>query len=78
MTKKKKKTNQQCIKDIMTYSNHGALAEIFVLEAIRRYAEAVSKKDFPAEGQQQGFTDWTNWKALGEEIHKKIEEHLSL
>jgi len=35
----KPQTNVQVVKRLMEYSNHGAIMQPFVLEAIRRYAE---------------------------------------
>ena len=43
-----RKTNTELIVELMEYSPTGALAQVFILEAVRRYAKKVASAD-PAE-----------------------------
>jgi hypothetical protein len=40
---KKRRTNQQFIRDFMNYSENGGMSHILVLEGINRYAEQLDK-----------------------------------
>lgn len=41
----KRKTNAQVVRDLMENSKHGALAQMFVIDALTKHAEMVSEAD---------------------------------
>lgn len=44
---KKLKCNEDLVVDLMNYSPFGPLGQVFVVEAIRKYAEALVKNPLP-------------------------------
>jgi len=70
----KKLTNLQIVENLMTYSKHGSLVQIFVIEAIRFYAEREALRPIP-----DNTTDPINprhWWAIANEISDKLKEKL--
>ena len=71
--KKKQKTNVQIVKEIMEFSDFGPLAQMFIIDAITKQAEAVSKttaKDYP-ENMMIHPEAWIN---VAKEIKEKLEK----
>jgi len=63
-------TNVEFVTEIMEFSRHGALAQVFVIEALRRYAlEIMTSRarilDVPGIPRDA-------WLAVGEEIDAKL------
>ena len=67
--KPKHKTNAQLIGDLMSFSKQGPLMQVFLIEAIRHYAEATT--DAPDWGNE-GFISQASWKACADEALKAI------
>ncbi len=64
----KEMTNEEFVANIMKWGN--PLKQVFVIEAITRYAKLVSESD-PIK------CEWMSgeaWKAVGTEIHNMCEE----
>jgi hypothetical protein len=74
--KKKKLTNIQKIKEIMEFSNYGALSQVFVMEALYREADRISKTD-PSQYDKGKwcFIDPEAWVGVAKEIKDKIDNH---
>ena len=68
----KRKTNVQFVKSIMEFSQHGALAQMFVIEAITKYAKACAEAK--PEDMDSGFISGAAWQAVAKEIQGKIAE----
>lgn len=68
-------TNVAFVARIMNFSKSGPLAQLFVVEAIRKYAEACSKAE--PKAMDIGFITGQQWKRTAEEIHAEMEKHLS-
>ena len=71
----KRKTNVQTITDIMEFSSFGALAQVFVMDALAKAAERV------ASAPPEAFENWDNqliapemWRGVAEEIRLKLME----
>tara|TARA_Y100000593_G_scaffold29491_1_gene58563 strand:+ start:1752 stop:1958 length:207 start_codon:yes stop_codon:yes gene_type:complete len=64
-------TNEEFVKDLMTFNPHGALAQVFVLEAIRKYSEQVVAAD--PKLYDSGFIDGSAWHGMAAYILDKIE-----
>jgi len=47
--KKELKTNEILLGELMMYSPHGALCQVFIIEAIRNYAERIASTPTPVE-----------------------------
>jgi hypothetical protein len=75
MANKKHKTNVQAVKDMMEHSRFGMLSEMFVVEAIRRYAEACAAAD--PKDFESGFISGEAWHGVAKEISTKLDEHFA-
>ena len=71
--KKEPKTNQAWIKDIMNFAPTGMLGEVFVIEAVRRYAEQVAAAE-PLKGGAM-LIDGDAWKRTGEWIKAQYDSN---
>jgi hypothetical protein len=65
-----KMTNQEFLKSIMNSSNFGALSELFVIDALIKHSEAVSKADPSTAGN--GFIPGSAWVGVAKEISQKL------
>ena len=71
MSKRKPMTNTEFVEHMMTFSNYGALAQLFVLDAIGKFADRVAAskpEDYPADG----FVNPESWIGVAKEIKHKI------
>ncbi len=73
MATSKRKTNEQIVRHMMTFSRYGALSEMFIMEAITKYAEAVSKAD-PAQFESM-LLSGEAWVGVAKEIHATLADH---
>lgn len=62
------KTNVEFVTELMEFSNHGALSQVFIIEAIRRYAEACSERRI----SDNGFISPDAWQGVAREIRDKL------
>lgn len=69
-----RKTNVQFLVDAMDFSRYGPLAQAFVLEAMRRYADQVAKAD-PAIFDN-AFIAGEAWVGVAKELQFKLNQHL--
>lgn len=65
------KTNSDKIKNIMQYSKHGALAEVFVIQALETYSNSVieSKRKWPNDS----MISQNAWKSIAQEVIEKLK-----
>lgn len=73
--KTKARTNEKIVKDIMTRSKYGALAQMFVMDAINKLANTVAESK-PSEYPKNGFISPEAWIGVAKEIQKELKEHL--
>lgn len=71
--KLKRKTNVQVVQGIMNFSQHGALAQAFVMEAIAQYSAMVIKNPPPPDPKAIVPSDV--WVKVAEEVQAKLQEH---
>lgn len=72
MARLKRMTNVQFIKELMEYSRHGAMSQVFILEAVRKEAEKFAALD-PEILQKEWGGDSAlisaySWVAVAKEI----------
>lgn len=71
-----KKTNVQLVKSMMEFSEHGALAQMFIIDAISQKAKAVAECD-PVELEKKmgpnSFIPARKWIAVAKEIQAKMD-----
>ena len=69
MKKAKQPTNAQLINGLMTHSQQGVIMQVFIIEAIAKYAEQT--KVSPAWANE-GFISEAAWRACADEAMEAI------
>lgn len=68
-------TNDEFVDDLMTFSPTGAMSQIFILEAIRKYAEQIEQReDYVREEMKDGFIHPDAWIKTAKHINTKFNE----
>ena len=70
MTKVKHKPNVQLINGLMTHSQQGVLMQVFIIEAIAKYAEQT--KVSPPWSTDNTFISEAAWRACADEALEAI------
>lgn len=69
----KRKTNIQVVNQMMEFSQHGALAQLFILQAIEKYADAcIAAKP---EEMENGFISGVAWQGVAKDLKRQLNEH---
>jgi hypothetical protein len=72
----KRKTNVQCVTEIMKFSKHGALAEVMVMHAIDTFTRnVINSTPHQLAKQTDSLASPSAWVAVAEEIINKLEAH---
>ncbi len=69
---KKNKTNIEKVKDMMQFSEYGALAQMFVMDALHKQAKIVAEsklEDYP----ENCFVNPESWIGVAKEIQEKLK-----
>lgn len=71
----KRLTNSEFVTELMEFSRTGVVAQLLIIEAIRRYAKQV------AEAPAESFADMqmisgSAWQAAAREINERMTERL--
>lgn len=69
-------TNVEKITHMMEFSNYGAMSQMFIMEAVWRYAEAVARTPVEEVREQFGENSFINpdaWHGVATEILHKLE-----
>ena len=67
---KKRPTNIEFVTELMNFSNYGALAQVFVIEAISKYASMCAEQRI----RDNGFLNPDTWQGVAKEIKGKIDK----
>jgi hypothetical protein len=71
-------TNVEVITEIMEFSRYGALAQMFVMDALSKQARAVADAPPEAfEGDGWKLVNPQAWRGVAREIAGKLDKHLS-
>lgn len=71
-------TNVELVTEMMEYSRFGALAQLFIMEAITRYADSVSKAHPEAlKSMENGLISPQAWQGVAIEIAHKLSSRTS-
>ena len=68
-------TNVEFVADLMEHSRYGALAQLFVIDALWKWSEIISKADPKSCGN--AIMDGKGWVAVAKEIREKLEARKS-
>ena len=60
--------NISLVQYLMTYSDHGALAQMFVIDALTKWSKLVAE----APPIEHGLINGAAWKAVAQEISDKM------
>lgn len=66
-----RKSNEEFVSDLMNYSRYGGLVQVFVIEAIRHYAETMAAAD-PAKFDSD-FLNGKAWIGVAQEVKAKLD-----
>lgn len=64
-------TNEKLVMDMMQFSPFGALSQVFIIEAIRKYADACA--DQPPETFDSGMLNGEAWVGVAKDIKKRMQ-----
>ena len=67
-------TNTEFMDRIMNFCPHGALVQVFVIEALRQYSAAVA--DPEAYVPDTDVLSGQAWKNTAQWVHAQLEQHL--
>lgn len=71
------KTNVETVVNLMEFSRYGALAQVFVMDALSKHAKVVAEA--PPESlasMKGGFISPEAWQGVAREIMGKLEKHI--
>lgn len=71
-----KKTNEQLLLEIINHSRYGALAQVFVIDALYKFAKKVAASSPEEYGDGMLFIHPDSWIGVAKEIELKIKQHL--
>lgn len=67
------KNNTDLVKDLMNFSPYGALGQIFIIQALEFYCNAVIAEPIK-EDQKNGLINPVAWKGTAEDIKKRMAD----
>lgn len=73
---KRRMTNIEKVCHMMTYSAYGALAQLFVMDALHKWSGIVSKASPEQVGN--GFVDGATWIGVAGEIQRTLRSDLTI
>ena len=69
--KTKRKTNEQIVMGIMRYSRHGALSQLFVMDALYKFSKLVAESK-PKDYGKNPFVHPEAWIGVAKEIRDAL------
>lgn len=70
-----RKDNVAFVKDLMTHSRYGALAQLFVIDALSKWADKISSVE--PQAVDSPMISGEAWVGVAKEIKDKIDGRLS-
>lgn len=67
-------TNADFVARLMESAKAGPIAQLFIIEAVRKYAEACATAD--PKRMETGIISGAQWKRCAVELHAEINKHL--
>lgn len=76
MTKKHRvRTNTEVLFELMNYSQHGALMQGYVMNAIEQYSRNLLASEKPDDWPE--MLSWESWRGCAGEIVKALDKHFN-
>ena len=66
--------NADFVARLMTFAKSGPIAQLFIIESVRRYAEQCAAAD--PKKMETGIISGAQWKRCAAEIHAEVTRHL--
>jgi hypothetical protein len=73
---KRPMTNIEKVTHIMSYSDYGAVAQMFVMESLQKWSGIISKAS--PEQVDNGFINGEAWIGVAKEIQKALQSELTI
>jgi hypothetical protein len=73
---KRPMTNIEKVQHIMTYSRYGGLAQLFVMDALHKWTDIISKAS--PEEISNGFVNGDAWIGVAREIQETLKSGLTI
>jgi hypothetical protein len=77
--KPKRLSNIDRVHHMMNFSNHGALSQLFIMEAINFYSNLIKKQGPPTEEEEKedhGIISKMAWYRVAVEVQQSYQEHI--
>lgn len=71
-----RRTNTGLVTDLMDYSQHGALSQMFIIDAIRKFADAVASTPLVELRERFGHNSMISadsWHGVATEIKREMD-----
>jgi len=72
---KKVETNIQMLTRLMTFSQHGALMQMFIIDALTKHSERVAKAS--PDDFKGGLVHPEAWIGVAKELKKELDAHFA-
>ncbi len=69
-----RKTNTELVDDLMSYSRFGAMAQVFIIEAIRSYSSRIVENGEP-EDNKSLFISPVLWYNIAKDVLDRVEQN---
>jgi len=69
-----RQTNVEFVTELMEFSRYGAMAQLFVLQALDMYSHAVANAPSESHSDSGGFINLEVWQDVAKEIAHKIDQ----
>ena len=73
-TSEPRMTNVEFVTELMQFSRYGALAQMFVIDALAKHSAVVAATDDPSVFST-GLFDGQAWVACAKDIKRQLDEH---
>jgi hypothetical protein len=70
-------TNEEFMSDLMNFSAHGGMVQVFILNALLSYSKAVAESTPKPEAEDLGLVTEQLWNAIAKEVHGKVSTYLT-
>jgi hypothetical protein len=73
----KRQNNVEFVIDMMKFSRYGAMAQLFVLQALDQYSHAVANAPPESFAGSEHLINARTWQGVAKEIAQKMEQRLN-
>jgi hypothetical protein len=74
VSKRRLTCNADLVRDLITFSDYGAIGELFVVMGIRAYADQIIKRGAPDKTEDFGFITQERWLEVARDVKKRCDD----